>query len=79
MATFTGTGGNDVANATNGTLTGFTGGTVAELQDGVGDTFNAGDGADSIVAGAGNDTVNGGGGDEPCQRVLRWHPRRAQR
>ncbi len=43
MATFTGTSGNDVA--ANPTLTGFTGGTLAELTDATGDTFNAGDGA----------------------------------
>ena len=77
MATFIGTTGDDIADATTGTLTGFTGGTVAELQDSTGDTFigrpstGAADGADSIVAGsgddnmrglAGNDTLNGGGG-----------------
>ncbi len=74
MATFAGTSGNDVANAATGTLTGFTGGTVAELQDAVGDSFFAGGGADTVVAGSGddqlegrggNDTLNGGaGGDE---------------
>lgn len=59
MATFTGTGGDDTADATNGTLTGFTGGTVGELQDGIGDTFNPQGGADTIVAGDGDDTLNG--------------------
>ena len=39
MATFTGTAGADVADASTGTLTGFTGGTQAALQDGIGDTF----------------------------------------
>jgi Ca2+-binding RTX toxin-like protein len=71
MATFTGTAGNDTANATAGTLTGFTGGTVAQLQDGSGDIFNAGAGNDTVTAGAGddsfrgmagNDTFNGGAG-----------------
>jgi Ca2+-binding RTX toxin-like protein len=64
MATFTGTGGNDVANAPTGTLTGFTGGTVGELQDAIGDTFNAGAGNDTIFGGAGNDTINGEAGDD---------------
>ena len=58
MATFTGGSGNDVANATTGTLTGFSGGTVAQLQDSSGDTFNGGNGADTIVAGSGDDTIN---------------------
>ena len=63
MATFTGTGGTDVADATTGTLTGFSGGTVAQLQDAAGDTFTGGDGADTIVAGSGNDTFNIATGD----------------
>ena len=62
MATFTGTNGNDTANATTGTLTGFSGGTVAQLQDAGGDTFNGGNGADTIVAGSGDDTINLGAG-----------------
>ncbi len=62
MATFTGTTGNDTANATTGTLTGFSGGTVAQLQDAIGDTFNGGNGADTIVAGSGDDTINLGSG-----------------
>jgi Ca2+-binding RTX toxin-like protein len=62
MATFTGTTGNDTANATTGTLTGFSGGTVAQLQDAIGDTFNGGNGADAIVAGSGDDTINLGSG-----------------
>jgi Ca2+-binding RTX toxin-like protein len=64
MATFTGTSGNDIANAANGTLTGFTGGTITELQDGIGDTFNANNGLDTIIAASGADTINGGGGDD---------------
>lgn len=62
MATFNGTSGADVANASTGTLTGFTGGTLAQLQDAAGDTFNGGNGADTIVAGSGNDTINLGTG-----------------
>ena len=62
MATFTGTSGADVASATTGTLTGFTGGTVAQLQDGSGDTFVGAAGADVIVAGGGADTITGGAG-----------------
>ena len=50
--------GNDTANATTGTLTGFSGGTVAQLQDSSGDTFTGGTGADTIVAGSGDDTIN---------------------
>ena len=64
MTTFTGTTGDDVADASSGTLTGFSGGTVVNLQDGTGDTFNAAEGNDSIVAGAGNDVLNGGIGDD---------------
>ncbi len=60
MATFTGTSSVDVANAGSGTLTGFTGGTLAELQDGIGDTFSGGAGNDTVNAGSGNDTINGG-------------------
>jgi hypothetical protein len=62
LATFTGTNGNDRADATTGILTGFSGGTVAQLQDSTGDVFNGGNGADAIVAGNGNDTINLGSG-----------------
>jgi Ca2+-binding RTX toxin-like protein len=68
MATFTGTSGADVADATTGTLTGFSGGTVTELQDATGDTFIAQGGADSIVAGSGNDNMRGLGGNDTLQR-----------
>jgi Ca2+-binding RTX toxin-like protein len=59
LSTFntTSTSGNDAANAASGTLTGFTGGTVADLQDATGDTFNPGKGTDIIIAGAGDDTI----------------------
>ena len=69
MATFTGTNGNDIANATTGTLTGFSGGTVAQLQDSTGDIFNGGTGADTIVAGSGDDTINIANGQFVSRRV----------
>src|SRR5262245_37727794 len=62
MATFTGTSNADTANATTGTLIGFTGGSLAELQDGIGDIFNGLGGNDTIIAGSGNDVINGGVG-----------------
>lgn len=76
MTTFTGTSGADTANATSGTLTGFTGGSVAELQDSTGDIFDglgssdtivAGTGADTITGGAAADTLNGGEGSDIYQ------------
>ena len=63
MATFTGTSGDDTANASTGTLTGFIGGSVAELQDDTGDTFIPLAGTDTIVAGSGDDVINLGVGD----------------
>jgi Ca2+-binding RTX toxin-like protein len=72
LVTFTGTGGNDTASAV--TVLGlppippsigtFTGGTVANLTDAIGDLFNAGGGDDSIIAGPGNDILNGGSGND---------------
>lgn len=64
MATFTGTSGNDLANAVTGTLIGFTGGTTIELQDAAGDVFIGDDGADNVLAGAGADTIRLGAGDD---------------
>src|SRR5262245_409363 len=65
MATFTGTAGNDVADVSGGgTLTGFTGGTLAQLTDATGDTFNGLAGNDRIVSGSGNDIINGGAGND---------------
>ncbi|KAB0265077.1 VCBS domain-containing protein [Microvirga brassicacearum] len=58
MATFTGTSGANVADATTGTIAGFSGGTVTSLTDSTGDTFIGNAGADTIVAGGGNDTIN---------------------
>jgi serralysin len=71
MATFTGTNSVDIAHGLLGLLSGFTGGTVAELQDGVGDTFLCDQDDDFVSAGAGTDLIrgqrgadylNGGGG-----------------
>lgn len=56
-AIFTGTSGNDVANASVGTLTGFTGGTVGQLRDIAGDIFLPGDGVDTVIGGRGDDTI----------------------
>ncbi len=56
-ATFIGTAGDDVANASTGVLTGFTGGNVLSLTDRVGDTYRPGGGTDTIVAGRGNDVI----------------------
>lgn len=64
MATFVGTSNADTANAQTGTLEGFTGGSLSELQDGAGDTFYGLAGADNIIAGTGNDTISGGGGND---------------
>ena len=43
--------------------TGFTGPCVAELKDNIGDTFNPLTGADTIVAGPGDDIINSGVND----------------
>ncbi|CAN1570367.1 Domain of unknown function DUF4214 [Rhabdaerophilaceae bacterium] len=64
MATFTGTSGNDVANSGNSTLTGFSGATLNELRDGIGDVFNGEGGDDTIYSASGNDRLNGGSGDD---------------
>ena len=65
MATFNGTNNPDTANATGaGTLIGFSGGTIAELQDNIGDLFFGMDEADVVVAGPGPDSINGGEGND---------------
>jgi Ca2+-binding RTX toxin-like protein len=62
MTTFTGTDGNDTANAATGEIVGFTGGTQAELQDGIGDTITGSGGDDFIFAANANDRIEGGDG-----------------
>jgi Tol biopolymer transport system component len=64
LTIFTGTNGGDAANATTSNLSGFSGGTLAQLRDGIGDLFNAGDGEDTIIGGGGNDTLLGGNGND---------------
>ena len=64
MTTFTGTEGNDRADATIDVLSGFTGGTLSQLRDQTGDTISGGGGHDTIVAGIGNDLIAGGAGDD---------------
>lgn len=65
MAIFTGTNFNNSVNA-NGApvLVGFTGGTIAQLTDLLGDRFLGLGGNDSIFAGRGNDTISGGDGND---------------
>jgi Ca2+-binding RTX toxin-like protein len=64
LATFTGGVGDDVADAITGTLTGFTEGTLAELQDSLGDSFIGDTGNDTVVGGSGNDSLSGGEGND---------------
>ncbi len=64
MATFAGTGAADHADAAAGTLIGFTGGSLAELQDASGDIFSGLDGNDFFNGGAGNDAYMGGAGSD---------------
>jgi Ca2+-binding RTX toxin-like protein len=63
MATFTGTAGNDIANA-NDQFIGFTGGTEEEFLDSIGDTFRGLGGNDQIVTQEGNDILDGGAGND---------------
>jgi Ca2+-binding RTX toxin-like protein len=87
MARFVGTAGNDVALRPSPgfiptTLQGFTGGSLAELEDAVGDTFVGGAGGDRMLASIGNDTfefvlgdiaageiIDGGGGNDTIRFV----------
>ena len=65
MAVFIGTALNDIANATGaGTLIGFAGGSIALLQDVIGDTFVGFAGNDTVVAGNGDDVILGGDGND---------------
>ena len=60
MTIFTGTLDPDTADAGNGILVGFTGGSVGELQDAISDTFLGDADNDTIIAGSGDDILNGG-------------------
>lgn len=64
MTKFTGTDGNDQADAATGDLIGFAGGTLAQLQDLKDDLVRAEGGDDSVLAGGGNDRVFGGAGHD---------------
>jgi hypothetical protein len=64
MAKFAGTDSGDWADAIRERLIGFTGGTLAELQDSIGDTIKGRAGSDEIIAGSGADTINGGDGHD---------------
>jgi Ca2+-binding RTX toxin-like protein len=69
LVTFTGTEGSDIItpNTSPATIVGFTGGTVAELADSTGDTFNGLGGNDNIVGSTGADTIYGGEGNDSIQ------------
>jgi Ca2+-binding RTX toxin-like protein len=65
MAVFIGNALANIANSTGaGTLIGFAGGSIALLQDAIGDTFVALAGNDTIVAGNSNDVIIGGDGND---------------
>jgi Ca2+-binding RTX toxin-like protein len=64
LTTFNGTAGADIASVNSLSISGFTGGTVADLTDSIGDIFGAGDGNDFIRAGIGNDIIYAGNGDD---------------
>jgi Ca2+-binding RTX toxin-like protein len=67
LATFTGTSGNDTASnylINFPSINGFTGGTLAELNDATGDTFSGLDGDDYVYAASGNDTLYGNSGND---------------
>jgi Ca2+-binding RTX toxin-like protein len=64
MASFIGSAGGDVANAALGIVTGFSGGSAGELQDGIGDFITGNDGSDFIFAGNADDVLEGGDGSD---------------
>ncbi|WP_442579021.1 calcium-binding protein [Mesorhizobium sp. ASY16-5R] len=64
MTEFVGTTGVDKADATDSVLSGFTGGTIADLIDANGDVFRGLEGDDAIESGAGIDTLYGGAGND---------------
>jgi Ca2+-binding RTX toxin-like protein len=65
LAVFTGTNGDDFAYYSSfGFIQGFTGGTFAELNDAIGDTFYGLDGNDAVSAASGDDIISGGNGND---------------
>ncbi|NUB43830.1 calcium-binding protein [Fertoebacter nigrum] len=64
MATFTGNGTDNFISAPAGIINGFTGGTLAELNDLIGDRIDGAGGNDTIIGGAGADTIIGGNGND---------------
>ena len=64
LVKFTGDASGNFIDAGSGSLLGFTGGTVVELQDPYGDQFNGLGGDDFIAASNGDDTINGGAGND---------------
>jgi Ca2+-binding RTX toxin-like protein len=69
LTAFNGTTGDDGASAygflfSPPYLLGFTGGTVADLTDPIGDTFNGNDGNDYVNAASGDDIIDGGNGND---------------
>src|SRR6188474_2290063 len=66
MTKFIGTKHGDSAAAVplNGSLSGFRGGSLRQLNDTTGDTFFGRGGVDLILAGPGNDRLNGGSGND---------------
>jgi Ca2+-binding RTX toxin-like protein len=65
LATFTGTAGDDSASPFSSTpIIGFTGGTLAELTDTIGDIFYGLDGSDFVFARYGDDIIIGGAGND---------------
>jgi Ca2+-binding RTX toxin-like protein len=62
LTTFNGTAGNDYASTAAGFITGFTGGTVTDMNDANGDIFDGLDGDDFVRSGNADDTIYGGNG-----------------
>lgn len=67
MTKFTGGDAGDLADAGTGVLSGFAGGTVAQLQDLNDDRVFGGAGGDRVSTGGGNDRVFGGTGDDALE------------
>lgn len=64
LATFTGTANHDRIDSRTGTIQGFTGGTLGDLNDAAIDTIYGGAGNDFVYAGPGTESVYGEGGDD---------------